>query len=135
MTTPSFGDLGHKFFGYQDRLRGGPDPALCAPDYVARIGSNPPMTLADHEGFGRAFYGGFPDLRHRIEETIVSGDTVVVRFTLIGTHRGEFMGIPPTQKAIDVGAIAIFRTVDGRIAEIRGQFDQLGMMRQLGVLQ
>lgn len=135
MTPPSLGDLGHRFFGSQDRLRRGPDPALCAPGYVARIGSIPPMTLADHDGFGRAFYGGFPDLRHRIEETIVNGDTVVVRFTLTGTHRGEFMGISATQKTIDVGAIAIFRMVDGRVAEIRGQFDQLGMMKQLGVLQ
>ncbi len=135
MTTPSIGDLGHKFFGSQDRLRGGPDPELCASCYIARIGSNPPMTLADHEAFALAFYDGFPDLYHAIEETIVVNDTVVVRFSLKGTHRGEFMGIPPTQRAIDVGAIAIFHTLDGKITDIQGQFDQLGMMRQLGVLK
>jgi predicted ester cyclase len=129
------GDLGRKFFEAQDRLRGGPDPDLCASSYVARIGSNPPMTLADHQRFAKAFYAGFPDLQHTVEETIASDDTIVVRFTLRGTHRGDFMGIPPTQKVFEAGAIVILRVVNGRVTEVRGQFDQLGMMRQLGVLQ
>jgi predicted ester cyclase len=58
----------------------------------------------------------------------------VVRFRLGGTHEGEFMGIPSTRKAFEIGAIALFRAVDGKIVEVRGQFDQLGMMRQLGVI-
>jgi predicted ester cyclase len=127
-------DLGRRFFEAQDRLRGGPDPALCASDYVARLGGNPPMTLVEHQGFASAFYAGFPDLGHRVEETIADDTCVVVRFVLQGTHQGAFMGIPPTEKRIDVGAIAILRIVAGRVAEVRGQFDQLGMMRQLGVL-
>jgi predicted ester cyclase len=44
------------------------------------------------------------------------------------------MGIPSTRKAFEIGAIALFRAVDGKIVEVRGQFDQLGMMRQLGVI-
>jgi hypothetical protein len=108
--------LGRRFFEAQDRLRGGPDPALCAPGYIARLGSNPPMTLADHQGFASAFYAGFPDFR------------------LKGTHTGAFMGIPATGKPIDIGAIAIFRVDNGRVAGADGQFDQLGMMRQLGVV-
>ena len=126
--------IGRKFFEEQDRLRGGPNPDLCAPSYVARIASNPPMTFADHQGFASAFYAGFPDLMHVIEDIVATDSAAVVQFILKGTHRGDFMGIPATQKAIDVGAIAIFRISGGKITELRGQFDQLGMMRQLGVI-
>ncbi len=134
MATATSEAVARGFFEAQDRMRGGPDPDLCAPDYVARLASIPPMTLADHQGFATAFYGGFPDLVHAIDETFAQGVRVVVRFTLRGTHRGEFLGIPATNKVIDVGAIAIVTVRDGRVAEIRGEFDQLGMMRQLGVV-
>ena len=127
-------ELGRKFFEAQDRMRGGPDPDLCATGYTAYIGSNPPMALSDHEGFAKAFYAGFPDLYHTVEDTVATEDSVAVRFTLHGTHRAEFMGIPPTDRSLHIGAIAIFRIDDGRVAEIHGQFDQLGMMRQLGVI-
>jgi len=127
-------DIARLFFESQDRLRGGPDPALCAPGYVSRIGSMPPMTLADHHQFATAFYRGFPDLLHTIHETIAGDGKAVVRFTLRGTHKEEFMGIPPTGKPVQVGAIAIFTLADGKISELHGQFDQLGMMRQLGVV-
>ena len=130
----STSDIARLFFESQDRLRGGPDPALCAPDYVSRIGSMPPMTLADHHQFATAFYRGFPDLLHTIHETIAGDGKAVVRFTLHGTHKEEFMGIPPTGKPVQVGAIAIFTLADGKISELHGEFDQLGMMRQLGVV-
>jgi predicted ester cyclase len=44
------------------------------------------------------------------------------------------MGIPPSEKPIEVGAIAILHIADGRVTELRAQFDQFGMMRQLGVV-
>jgi len=134
MSTETNREIGRKFFEEQDRLRGGPAPDLCAPSYVARIGSNPPMTFADHQGFASAFYAGFPDLEHAIEDIVATDSAVVVRFILKGTHRGDFMGIPATQKPIEVEAIAIFKVTAGRITELRGQFDQMGMMRQLGVI-
>ena len=130
----SAADVGRRFFEAQDRLRGGPDPDLCAPGYVSRIGSIPPMTLADHQQFATAFYGAFPDLMHTIHETVAGDGKAVVRFSLRGTHKNAFMGIPATGKEIEVGAIAIFTIADGKITELHGQFDQLGMMRQLGVV-
>jgi len=133
MSAKTLEDLGRKFFESQDRLKGGPDPALCAPSYVARIGSNPPMNLAGHDGFGKAFYGGFPDIYHSIDDTIANDSKVAVVFTLRGTHTGDFMGIPPTHKKIEIGAIVVLTVVDGRVTELRGQFDQFGMMQQLGV--
>ena len=133
MSAKTLSELGRKFFESQDRRKGGPDPDLCASSYVARIGSNPPMDLAGHDGFGKAFYGGFPDISHTIEDTIADDSKVAVVFTLRGTHTGDFMGIPPTQKKIDVGAIAVLKVTDGKVTELRAQFDQLGMLKQLGV--
>ena len=133
MSAMTLHELGRKFFESQDRRKGGPDPDLCASSYVARIGSNPPMTLDGHDGFGKAFYGGFPDISHTIEDTVADDSKVAVVFRLRGTHTGDFMGIPPTQKEIDVGAIVVLEVADGRVTELRGQFDQAGMMQQLGV--
>jgi len=133
MLAGTLDEFGRKFFESQDRLKGGPDPALCASTYVARIGSNPPMNLAGHDGFAKAFYGGFPGIYHTIDDTIADDSKVAVVFTLRGKHTGDFMGIPPTQKDISIGAIVVLTVIDGRVTELRGQFDQAGMMQQLGV--
>ena len=58
----------------------------------------------------------------------------MVRFTLRGSHTGDFMGIPATGKSIEVSAIAILAFVNGKVAQLNAQFDQLGMMQQLGVI-
>ncbi len=134
MSTAEIKSIGPRFFKEQDRLRGGPAEELCASNYVAHIGGNPPMNLAAHKQFAGAFYSAFPDLNHTIDDTIADGDKVVVRFTLRGTHTGNFMGIPATKKSMTVGAIAIYHVVNGKVAELRAQFDQMGMMQQLGVI-
>src|SRR5438105_1051706 len=58
--------LARQFFAAQDRLRGGPDPDLCAPEYQAELGGSPPMPREAHEGLAVAFYTGFPDMHHEI---------------------------------------------------------------------
>src|SRR5436190_21791806 len=86
--------LGRRFLEAQDRLKGGPDPALCTSGYRASIGGNPPFDRAGHEGFARAFYDAFPDVRHEIELVVADADHAVVRARLKGTHRGGFFDIP-----------------------------------------
>ncbi len=76
----------------------------------------------------------FPDHHHSIEEMIAEGDKVVVRITWSGTHEGEFMGIPPTGKSFSMTHTHTFRIADGKIIEHRVNRDDLGMMRQLGVI-
>jgi steroid delta-isomerase-like uncharacterized protein len=128
-------DIPERFFKGQDRLKG-PLPAdVCAPGYRAAIAGFPEMDLSAHGEFGRAFYAGFPDIRHTVEETLVDGAKVAARFTLRGTHTATFMGIPPTGKTIEVQAMAVFTVDDGRVLRLEGLFDQLGMLRQLGVVQ
>ena len=84
------------------------------------------------EVFAR-LHRAFPDLRITVEDVIAEGDKVAARNSVTGTHRGEYMGLPPTGKAITYNEIFIFRFAGGRIAETWGVVDVLSLMRQLGV--
>jgi steroid delta-isomerase-like uncharacterized protein len=85
--------------------------------------------------FFAAFRTGFPDVRMEPEKILADGDTVAVYFRATGTNTGEFMGIPPTGKSIDVHGLDIVRFgEDGLAHEHWGLFDALGMMQQLGVV-
>jgi steroid delta-isomerase-like uncharacterized protein len=77
---------------------------------------------------------GFPDIHWVTDEAIASGDKVVSRFTWTGTHRGPFLGIPPTGKNVAVKGVVIDRLSAGKMADSRILMDTLGMMQQLGVI-
>jgi predicted ester cyclase len=126
--------LAREFFASQDRRRGGPDPALCAADYTATIGGNPPVPLAGHEGFAAGFYAGFPDAAHTVDDAFAAGDRLAVRFTIRGTHTGSFFGIPATGKPIAVVANVLMHVAAGRVSRLTGVFDEAGLLRQIGVL-
>ncbi len=126
--------IASEFFMEQDRRKGPLSPELVADNYTAKIGSNPQMDRQGHSVFGAAFYAGFPDLYHTIDEVLANENGAAVRFTLRGTHTGDFMGIPATGKPIEVTAIAIQHIADGKVTSLRAEFDQVGMLRQLGVL-
>jgi predicted ester cyclase len=128
---PTNTQLARRFFAEQDRLRGGPATELCAPNYTAHLANNPSMDLAGHQAFARMFYTGFPDLRHDITSAITEGDVAAVRFTLYGTHTGPFLDLPITGRRIAVTASVMMRMESGNIAELWGEFDQLGLVRQL----
>ena len=76
----------------------------------------------------------FPDLHIEVEDTIVEGDKAVCRNRVTGTHRGEFMGVPPTGRPVGYNEIFIFRGAGGRIVETWGVVDTAALMRQLGML-
>ena len=78
---------------------------------------------------------GFPDLHITVEDQIAEGDMVVTRWTASGTHTGVFQGIPPTGRQIRVAGYDIDRIVDGLTAECWTQVDELGMLKQLGVVE
>jgi steroid delta-isomerase-like uncharacterized protein len=73
----------------------------------------------------------FPDLHFTIEDLVAEGDKVVARWTMQGTHQGEYVGIAPTGKRVTVGGINIYRVADGKIAEIWVTSDDLDMLQQL----
>jgi predicted ester cyclase len=76
----------------------------------------------------------FPDLHITNEDLIAEGDKVVSRNTVTGTHQGEYMGVPPTGRAVAYNEIFIGRFAGGRIAETWGVVDVLSQMRQLGLI-
>jgi steroid delta-isomerase-like uncharacterized protein len=73
----------------------------------------------------------FEDLVWTVEEMVADGDAVAVRYTMTGTHRGEFAGIPPTGKAVVAQSMAFYRLADGQIVEECAQLDMLGILQQL----
>jgi steroid delta-isomerase-like uncharacterized protein len=80
------------------------------------------------------YFNAIPDLHYTLDDMVVEGDKVAVRCTVTGTHKGELMGIPPTNKKVKVQAFAIDRVVGGKIVEEWGIFDTQGLMQQLGVV-
>ncbi len=76
----------------------------------------------------------FPDWHSELHELVAEGDIVVERFTASGTQQGELMGVPPTGKTVSLPGINIFRLRDGLVVERWGRLDELGFLRQLGVV-
>jgi steroid delta-isomerase-like uncharacterized protein len=105
-------------------------------------------TLVDHnpagndlppgrEGMRQAlanFRTAFPDLTTSLEHLIAEGDKVVLRWRARGTHEGELMGIPATGKQVTLSGIDILRIENGKIAERWAEYDNLGLLQQLGVV-
>lgn len=85
--------------------------------------------------FLRMMWSAFPDMHATIEDEAVEGDRVWSRTRMRGTHKGEFLGIPPTGRKVDVETIDIVRVRDGKAVEHWGVTDMAGVMMQLGVLQ
>lgn len=75
-----------------------------------------------------------PDFAFRIDDLFVDGDFIVVRTTISGTHLGDFFGLPPTGKWVEIPAIDIWRVSDGKLAAVWHHEDILGMMEQLGMV-
>lgn len=94
-----------------------------------------PQTL-DSGGYRQAMlalFAAFPDSRFSTQAIIAEGDKVAVQHSLKGTHLGEFQGIPPTGKPVNISAIAILQFADGKVIETWLNADFLGMLQQLGV--
>jgi steroid delta-isomerase-like uncharacterized protein len=76
----------------------------------------------------------FPDLRMAEVDSVNEGDKVAFRWLLSGTHLGEFMGIVATGTRVEAMGMDIVRVADGEIAEHWGEFDVMGLLRQIGVI-
>jgi steroid delta-isomerase-like uncharacterized protein len=109
---------------------------LIADDFVATV-VGAPEQIRGPQGF-REFVGlyrkAFPDLRITIDEEVAEGETVVTRWTAIGTNEGELMGMPATGKQATTAGININRISGGRLVEGWGLFDQLGLLQQIGAV-
>jgi steroid delta-isomerase-like uncharacterized protein len=94
-----------------------------------------PPTKAGTLEFFRALLTAFPDMHMEVEDLIASGDQAVARVKATATQQGEFMGVPPTGKRVEVQIIDIMRFDDaGLVCEHWGVTDMLSLMQQLGVV-
>jgi predicted ester cyclase len=108
---------------------------LVAPDFVNH--EAPPSRDRGPEsmrGLATMLRTAFPDLRFEIEELIAEGDVVAGRLTMNGTHEGPLMGTPPTGRSVRQDHMHFVRFEGGKAVEHWGVRDDLGMMRQLGVM-
>jgi steroid delta-isomerase-like uncharacterized protein len=108
---------------------------ILAPDFRFYFAGSPnPMDLERYKEFLVARRAAFPDRRFVVEDMIAEGDKVSARFTMRGTHKGEFRGIAPSGTEVTMTGIDMIRLRDGKMVEDRVEVDQLGMMQQLGVI-
>jgi predicted ester cyclase len=108
-------------------------PEVFAPDEVSYFAGQP-FDYAAHAQFDAMLFTAFPDMQFTIEDLLADGDTVVARTTARGIQTGEFQGIPATGAAATASAIAIYRLAGGKVVEQWLEYDQLGLLQQLGVV-
>lgn len=78
-----------------------------------------------------SFRNAFPDALFTIDDMVAEGDKVWVRYTFAGTHKGTYMGVPPTGKKVKNNGIRGYRLADGKIVEHWGLGNDLELMRQM----
>ncbi|PSQ37211.1 ester cyclase [Halobacteriales archaeon SW_12_69_24] len=88
----------------------------------------------DVKAYVETYRTAFPDLFYTVEETTVTGGTVVVRWSAMGTHENDLLGIEPTGEGFAVDGLDVFTVVDGAITDVVAQWDTLKMVQELGVV-
>ncbi len=76
----------------------------------------------------------FPDLAFHVQDVVANGEDIVLRWTATGTHTGDYFGIPPTGKAFNITGMNYWRTANGKAIEGWVSRDDMGLMRQLGLM-
>ena len=107
---------------------------VVAPDFVDHEAS--PGIAGGPDGYlstARYMRGAFSEARWQPEDFIAHGDKFAVRVRFTGTHTGDFLGVAPTGRKVDVAHLHFYRIADGKAAEHWGARDELTLLRQLGV--
>jgi steroid delta-isomerase-like uncharacterized protein len=108
---------------------------LLVPDFVRHDANLPDVAgPAGQRDFMLGVFGAFPDIRFEPQHLTAQGDIVVARIGVRGTHRGEFLGVPATGRAVAVQSVETFRLADGKVAEQWVLMDALGLLQQLGAI-
>jgi predicted ester cyclase len=93
------------------------------------------MPAPQHVGRGLAtLVGAFSDLRMAEADSVKEGEKLAFRWLMSGTHEREFMGLPATGRRVEAMGMDILRISDGKIVEHWGEFDAMGLLRQIGAI-
>jgi steroid delta-isomerase-like uncharacterized protein len=88
----------------------------------------------DTADFFQSVIRGIPDMQMNIKDIFATENRVALRYTLTGTHQGEYKGIPATGKKLEINAIHLYRFEGDKVAEQWALPDVAGIYRQMGVL-
>jgi steroid delta-isomerase-like uncharacterized protein len=109
---------------------------LLGDNYLLHIsGQQNPLTRQEALELMKSYNTAFPDLKFTIQLTLTDGEYVITRAVGRGTHKGEFNGIPATDKKVTAASITIHRIQNSRIVEEYTEFDAVGLLQQLGAWQ
>jgi steroid delta-isomerase-like uncharacterized protein len=108
--------------------------AYCAPDCVWHGFGPQPLNNGGYRQAIAVFLNAIPDSRFPVDAVVAEGDRAAVRHRLVGTHAGEFQGVPPTGKAVVVPALVTFRFAEGRVAEAWLNAELVGLLMQIGAI-
>ena len=110
------------------------DPLL-APDMIDHTpASGPIIGREPGKQLIASFAGAFPDTTLNVDLMVAEGDSVAAFVSYQSTHTGSFLGHPPTGKVVRVTGMDIMRYRDGQVVELWSQFDDLGLLPQLGIV-
>jgi len=90
---------------------------------------------AEFVPFVERIRGAFPDINVAVEDAFGAGDRVVLRWSATMTHRGDHLGMPASGKPVRISGVTIARISGKQIVEGWDNWDQLGMLKQIGVYQ
>ena len=106
----------------------------CATHYVFHTTGRGIHGVKDFKKYCANLFDAFPDNQLMLDNLIVEGDKAAYRYTMTGTHKGELMGIRPTNKNVTMESMEIDILAGGKFVESWSISDMLGVMRQLGVV-
>lgn len=106
---------------------------IYGPGFVAH-GFGRDYSLAEDDQSGRMLRAAFPDLRVAVDRVVAEGDMVAVHWSSTGTNSVKVGPFPGTGKTVGLDGMSFFRFADGKIVEEWSTYDNLAMMRQLGML-
>lgn len=104
---------------------------IFTPEYVGHVNAHNIEGAESAKGFIGAYLQGIPDTKYTILDTVISGNKVITRWVCTGTQSGNFYGIEPTNRPINVTGITIFEIVDEKINQLWNNWDQFTLMQQL----
>ena len=106
---------------------------LFSDDYLLQVpGVAAPLNREATKQVVAAHQTEFPDLKHSVDEVIAEGNAVAARWTVYGTHRGDFQGIAPTGKPVNLSGVTVHHLTKGRISETWLSVDNLELLQQIG---
>jgi steroid delta-isomerase-like uncharacterized protein len=95
---------------------------------------NPYRGPAGFKILQRQFLSAYPDMKITVEDTVVEGDKIAARCRVTGTHKGDSLGVAPTNEPVEFTGITIVHVKDGKIIEAWNEFNFMEMYSKIGAL-